>query len=66
MDTKKIRAIGALALVLIWACLTFCLWFLPAKATSEASATKATTTTATNDNCWLMYRLTLKVSVATI
>lgn len=36
MDTKKIRAIGALALVLIWACLTFCLWFLPAKATSEA------------------------------
>ena len=36
MDTKKIRAIGALVLVVLWAGLTFCLWFLPSKDISEA------------------------------
>ena len=36
MDTKKIRAIGAFLLVSVWACLTVCLWFLPARSISEA------------------------------
>lgn len=36
MDTKKIRAIGALVLVVLWVGLTFGLWFLPSKDISEA------------------------------
>ena len=36
MDTKKIRAIGAILLVAVWASLTVCMWFLPAKSVSEA------------------------------
>ena len=36
MDNKKIRAAGALVLVLLWAGLTFGLWLLPAKDISEA------------------------------
>ncbi len=36
MDNKKIRAIGALVLVVIWAALTGFAWFSPAKDRSEA------------------------------
>lgn len=36
MDTKKIRAIGAILLVALWATLTVCLWTLPPKSISEA------------------------------
>ena len=36
MDTKKIRAIGAILLVALWATLTVCLWALPPKSISEA------------------------------
>lgn len=36
MDNKKIRAVGALVLVVIWAALTGFAWFSPAKEQSEA------------------------------
>ena len=36
MDNKKIRAIGTVALVLLWAALTAFLWFSPAKEMSES------------------------------
>ncbi len=36
MNNKKIRAIGALAVVILWAALTASSWFAPAKAVSDA------------------------------
>ena len=35
METKKIRAIGAILLAAVWLCLTFCMWLLPKAEFSE-------------------------------